>query len=51
MDELNTLDERSQDIFRRIVESYIARGEPLGSRNLSKQLSITLSRISSQCDV
>ncbi len=43
MDELNSLDERSQDIFRRIVESYIARGEPLGSRNLSKQLSITLS--------
>ena len=38
-----TLDERSRDIFRAIVESYLTRGEPLGSRNLSKQLAISLS--------
>jgi len=43
MDQFQSLDERSQDIFRKIVESYIARGEPLGSRNLSKQLAVTLS--------
>ncbi len=30
------LDERSREIFRRIVEGYLASGEPLGSRNLSK---------------
>lgn len=30
------LDERSREIFRLIVESYLATGEPLGSRNLSR---------------
>ncbi len=40
---LQPLDERSQDIFRTIVESYLDRGEPLGSRNLSKILSVSLS--------
>ncbi len=43
MSEFQSLDERSQDIFRRIVESYISQGVPLGSRNLSKQLAVTLS--------
>ena len=37
------LDERSRDIFRRIVESYLAEGEPVGSRNLSKMLPTSLS--------
>ncbi|GAB4358015.1 MAG: heat-inducible transcriptional repressor HrcA [Oricola sp.] len=37
------LDERSQDIFRLIVESYLEEGEPLGSRTLSKKLPMSLS--------
>ena len=37
------LDERSRDIFRRIVESYLSEGEPLGSRNLSRMLPTSLS--------
>ena len=37
------INERSREIFRRIVESYIATGEPLGSRNLSRILPMTLS--------
>lgn len=35
---LQSLDTRSRDIFRLIVESYIKEGEPLGSRNLSRML-------------
>ena len=31
---LAQLNERSREIFRQIVESYLATGEPLGSRNL-----------------
>jgi transcriptional regulator of heat shock response len=30
------LDERARDIFRRVVESYLDTGEPVGSRTLSK---------------
>jgi len=37
------LDDRSRDIFRRIVESYLIEGEPVGSRNLSKMLPTSLS--------
>lgn len=37
------LDARSREIFRRIVESYLATGEPLGSRNLSRIIPMTLS--------
>jgi heat-inducible transcriptional repressor len=37
------LNERSREIFRRIVESYLATGEPVGSRNLSRILPMTLS--------
>ena len=37
------LDERSRDIFRLLVDSYLASGEPVGSRNLSKLLSAALS--------
>ena len=40
---LAQLNERSRDIFRQIVESYLATGEPVGSRNLSRLLPITLS--------
>ena len=37
------LNERSREIFRQIVESYLATGEPVGSRNLSRLLPISLS--------
>src|SRR6185312_11807375 len=40
---LASLNERSREIFRRIVESYLATGEPVGSRNLSRILPISLS--------
>jgi heat-inducible transcriptional repressor len=37
------LNERSREIFRRIVESYLATGEPVGSRNISRIIPMTLS--------
>src|ERR1700733_1432870 len=37
------LNERSREIFRQIVESYLATGEPVGSRNLSRIIPMTLS--------
>lgn len=37
------LNERSREIFRRIVESYVETGEPVGSRTLSRQLDLPLS--------
>ena len=41
--ELKELDSRSREIFRQIVETYLATGEPVGSRNLSRSLPMTLS--------
>ncbi|MCO5064072.1 MAG: heat-inducible transcriptional repressor HrcA [Rhizobiaceae bacterium] len=40
---LQSLDMRSRDIFRRIVDSYLLDGEPVGSRNLSRMLPSSLS--------
>lgn len=40
---LRELDERSREIFRQIVESYLTTGEPVGSRNLSRIIPMTLS--------
>ena len=40
---LAQLNERSREIFRRIVESYLATGEPVGSRNVSRLIPMTLS--------
>jgi len=40
---LAQLNERSREIFRRIVESYLATGEPVGSRNISRIIPMTLS--------
>ena len=40
---LQTLDARSRDIFRIIVDSYLKDGEPIGSRNLSRMLPASLS--------
>jgi heat-inducible transcriptional repressor len=37
------LNERSREIFRQIVESYLTTGEPLGSRNLSRLIAMPLS--------
>jgi len=37
------INDRSREIFRRIVESYLATGEPVGSRNLSRILPMSLS--------
>jgi heat-inducible transcriptional repressor len=37
------LNERSREIFRQIVESYLATGEPVGSRNLARILPMALS--------
>ncbi|MEM1378757.1 MAG: heat-inducible transcriptional repressor HrcA [Pseudomonadota bacterium] len=39
----DNMDDRARDIFRRIVESYLTEGEPVGSRSLSKQLPVALS--------
>lgn len=33
---LTELDSRARDIFRRVVESYLETGEPVGSRTISK---------------
>src|SRR5262249_21692272 len=41
--ELQKLNERSRTIFRQIVESYLAPGAPVGSRNLARHLPMTLS--------
>ena len=37
------LNERSREVFRRIVESYVETGEPVGSRTLSGRLNVALS--------
>lgn len=40
---IESLDDRSREIFRHIVETYLETGDPLGSRNLSRALSVSLS--------
>ncbi len=37
------MDDRVKDIFRTIVESYLSTGDPVGSRNISRALPISLS--------
>ena len=37
------LDARAREIFRRIVDSYLGNGEPVGSRMVSKLLPVSLS--------
>ncbi|TWG49215.1 MULTISPECIES: heat-inducible transcriptional repressor HrcA [unclassified Aminobacter] len=41
--QLQSLDARSREIFRMIVESYLRDGEPMGSRHLSRLLPQSLS--------
>jgi heat-inducible transcriptional repressor len=43
---LAQLNERSREIFRRIVESYLGTGEPIGSRNIARIIPMTLSAAS-----
>ena len=40
---LARLDTRSREIFKRIVDSYLANGEPVGSRHLARLLPMALS--------
>jgi len=40
---LSSLNDRSREIFRQIVESYLAHGEPVGSRHLARLLPMPLS--------
>ena len=40
---LAQLNDRSREIFRQIVESYLTTGEPLGSRNLARLITTQLS--------
>ncbi|HEX4118467.1 MAG TPA: heat-inducible transcriptional repressor HrcA [Rhizomicrobium sp.] len=37
------LGERSREVFRHLVEAFLASGEPVGSRTLSQRLPLTLS--------
>jgi len=37
------IDQRSRDIFRQIVDGYLANGEPVGSRNIARLLPMALS--------
>ena len=37
------LNDRSREVFRRIVEGYLESGEPIGSRTLSRRLGVALS--------
>ncbi len=36
---LSELNERSREVFRRVVESYLSSGEPVGSRTLTRTMS------------
>ncbi|OAN67669.1 heat-inducible transcriptional repressor HrcA [Sulfitobacter sp. EhC04] len=38
-DLLNEMNERSREVFRRVVEGYLASGDPVGSRTLTRDFS------------
>lgn len=40
---LSALDQRSRDIFRKLVDTYLETGEPVGSRTISRVLPSSLS--------
>jgi len=40
---LNEMNERSREVFRRVVESYLENGDPVGSRTLSRTMSEKIS--------
>ncbi len=41
--QLDDLNERSREVFRRVVEAYLASGDPVGSRTLTRSLSERIS--------
>ena len=41
--ELNELNDRSREVFRRLVESYLETGDPVGSRTLTRSLEMNVS--------
>ncbi|MBT8472313.1 MAG: heat-inducible transcriptional repressor HrcA, partial [Marinicaulis sp.] len=43
MKQINEIDQRSREIFRRLVETYLSTGDPVGSRTLSNDTSINVS--------
>ena len=40
---LNEMNDRSREVFRRVVEGYLETGEPIGSRTLTRSLSENVS--------
>ena len=36
---LNDMNDRSREVFRRVVEGYLATGDPVGSRTLTREMS------------
>ena len=36
---LNEMNDRTREVFRRVVEGYLATGDPVGSRSLTRELS------------
>jgi heat-inducible transcriptional repressor len=40
---LSELNDRSREVFRRVVEGYLDTGEPVGSRTLTRSLSVKVS--------
>jgi len=40
---IQELNERSREIFRQIVDAYLETGDPIGSRTLSRRLTVSLS--------
>jgi len=40
---LNEMNDRSREVFRRVVEGYLENGEPMGSRTLTRTLSENVS--------
>ncbi|MEZ7812519.1 MAG: heat-inducible transcriptional repressor [Paracoccaceae bacterium] len=40
---LSELNERSREVFRRVVEGYLASGDPMGSRTLTRSMSEQIS--------
>jgi heat-inducible transcriptional repressor len=40
---ITELNDRSREVFRRIVEAYLESGEPIGSRTLARRLGLALS--------
>ena len=43
MTTITELNDRSREVFRQIVDSYLKTGEPIGSRTVAKNLDLDLS--------